>query len=205
MNYDNKKVAGLLFFVGAAQFVLAVVVSEAIYPGYNVGQQIMSDLGDWSLAGNAAAIFDVSIVLLGILTVAGAYFIQRGFQNRLFPSLLVITGILAVIVGVIAENVFLSVHTIVAGFFFWFAAASTIMSYKFEKPPLSYLFVILGAIILLAIVLFSLGNSVNSIFFLDLGIGGMQRFIVYPFLLWLLGLGAYLIGDSSGTTTTGKV
>ena len=198
MNYDNKRTAGLLFVVGAVQFVLAVVISEAIYSGYSVGQQYLSDLGDWSLAGNYAAIFDVSVILYGLFIIAGAYFFQRVFKNRLFTSLLVITGVGSVSAGVVAINMSFSVHGILGLIAFVSAAASAIMSYKFEKSPLSYVSVILGAVTLLALVLLSSG------FYLGLGLGGMQRFIIYPISLWSLGFGAHLIGDSSDTATTSK-
>jgi hypothetical membrane protein len=202
MNYENKRLAGLLFFVGVVQFVLAVVVSEAVYSGYSVGQQVMSDLGDWSLAGNFAAIFDVSVMLLGMFVIVGAYFIQREFKNRLFTSLVVMLGVGCVGVGVVAENIFLPIHLIFALVAFVFGAASAIISYKFEKPPLSYISVILGAVTLSAVVLFNLGYSVDSGFYLGLGLGGMERFIIYPVLLWVLGFGAYLIGNPSDTATT---
>ena len=198
MNYDNKRIAGLLIFVGAVQFVLAVVISEAVYSGYSVGQQYMSDLGDWSKAGNSAAIWDVSVILLGLFVIAGAYFIQRGLKNRLFTSLLVMSGVGWIGVGVFAENIFLPVHSVFALVAMGFGWASVIMSYKFEKSPLSYASVILGALIFLATVLLASG------FYLGLGLGGMQRFIIYPFLLWALGFGAYLIGEASNTALTSK-
>ena len=163
MNYDNKRIAGLLIFVGAVQFVLAIVISEAVYPGYSVGQQYMSDLGDWSLAGNFAAVFDVSIILMGILVIASAFLIQRVFENKLFTSLFTLIGIGGVGVGVVAENIFLPIHSIFALVAMIFGAASAIMSYKFEKSPLSYVSGILGAVMFLAIVLFSLGAYVNSV------------------------------------------
>jgi hypothetical membrane protein len=200
MNYDSKKIAGLLGFVGAIQFVLAVVICEAIYSGYSVGQQAMSDLGNWSLAGNSAAIFDVSLILSGMLTLASAYFIQRGFKNRLFSSLFVIIGIGSIGVGVVAEDISLPVHSVFALFVFVFGAASAIMSYKFEKSPLSYISAILGAVMLAALALFISGPG----FYLGLGLGGMERFIIYPFSLWSLGFGAYLIGESSDKIITSK-
>jgi hypothetical membrane protein len=83
---DNKRVVGLLLVVAVVQYVLAVVISEAVYSGYSVGQQMLSELGDWSLAGNNAAIFNGSALLWGILLVAGAYFIHQVFKNRLFSS-----------------------------------------------------------------------------------------------------------------------
>jgi hypothetical membrane protein len=202
MNYYNKKVAGLLFFVGVVQFVLAIVISEAVYSGYSVGQYV-SDLGDWNLAGNYAAIFNASIILSGMLIIAGAYFIQRGFKNRLFTSLLFIYGIGGVGVGLFAENISLPVHSVFALVAMVSGASSAIMSYKFVKSPLSYVSVILGAVSLLALVLFMLGQG-SSGFYLGLALGGMERFIIYPVLLWMLGFGAYLIGNSSDTTTTSK-
>jgi hypothetical membrane protein len=198
MNYNNKRTAGLVVFVGAVQFVLAIIISEAVYSGYSVGQQYMSDLGNWSLAGNFAAIWNVSAILLGLFVIAGAYFIQRGFKNRLFTSLLVITGVGAVGMGVVAEDISDPVHSIFALFAFVFMAAAAIMSYKFVKSPLSYISVILGAVSLLALVFYFSG------FYLGLGLGGMQRLIIYPLLLWNLGFGAYLIGDSSDTATKTK-
>ena len=128
MNYDDKRIAGLLFFVGAVQYVLAVVISEAVYAGYSVGQQYLSDLGDWSVAGNYAAIFNASAILWGISLIAGAYFIQRVFKNRLFTSLLVMTGVGSVSAGVVAINISFSVHGILGLIAFVSAAASAIMS-----------------------------------------------------------------------------
>jgi hypothetical membrane protein len=203
MNYANKRIAGLLLFVGVVQYVLAVVISEAVYSSYSVGQQALSDLGDWSLAGNSAAIFDVSVILMGVFVIAGAYFIQRGFKNRLFSSLLVVVGVGSIGVGVVAENISLPVHSVFALAVFVFGVASAIMSYKFEKSPLSYISVILGAIVLASLVLFLLGQG-SSGFYLGLGLGGMERFIIYPFLLWSLGFGAYLIGESSDKIITSK-
>jgi hypothetical membrane protein len=203
MNYDNKKIAGFLIFVGVVQLVFAVVISEAIYSGYSVGQQPMSDLGDWSKAGNSAAVFNASVILLGILTIASAYFIQRTFKNGLFTSLLVITGVSSIGVGIVAEDIYLPLHSVFALIVFVLGAAAAIISYKFEKSPLSYVSVILGAVILLAFVLFVLGRG-SSGFYLGLGEGGMERFIIYPLWLSLLGFGAHLIGDSSESATTSK-
>ena len=196
MDYDNKRIAGLLFVVAVVQYVLVIVISEAVYSGYSVGQQMVSELGDWSLAGNNAAIFNASIILYGLLVIAGAYYIQRVFKNRLFASLLAINGIGSLVAGVVALNISFEVHSMFGLIAFVTMVSAAIMSYKFVKSPLSYISIILGAITLSAIVLFMLGQG-NSDFYLGLGVGGMERFIIYPMALWLLGVGAYLIGDSS--------
>ena len=136
---------------------------------------------------------------MGIFIIAGAYFIQRVFKNRLFSSLVVMYGVGEVGVGVVAENIFLPIHGFFALALFLFGAASAIMSYKFVESPLSKVSVILGAVALLSFFLAFLG-AFSSGFYLGLGLGGMERFIVYPIYLWMLGFGAYLIGDSSSTT-----
>ena len=195
MDYDNKRVAGLLFVVAAVQYILLVVISEAVYSGYSV-QQYLSDLGDWSVAGNNAAIFNGSALLWGIFLIAGAYFIQQVFKNRLFTSLLAISGVGAVVSAVVSLNISFEVHGMFGLVAFLFGAAAAIMSYKLLKSPLCFISIILGAVTLLATVLFMLGQG-NSDFYLGLGVGGIERFVVYPLLLWMLGFGAYLIGDSS--------
>ena len=196
MDNNNKKIAGLFFIVAVVQYVLVIVVSEAIYSGYSVEQQMVSELGDWSLAGNNAAIFNTSAILWSLFFIVGTFYIHRVFRNRLFTSLLAICGFGSLVPGFVALNISFEVHGLFALVAFIFAAASAIMSYKFLKSPLSYISVILGVITLSAMGLFMLGQS-NSAFFLGLGLGGIERLALYPILFWMLGFGGYLIGSSS--------
>jgi hypothetical membrane protein len=185
MGYENKKVAGFLLLVGALQFVLGMIISEALYPGYSTSNNYISDLG----VGPSALIFNSSIFLLGILIASGAYFVQRAFNSKLFSILLAITGIGAMGVGIFTED-FGVAHAIFSLITFLFAGISIIVSYKFEKPPLSYLSILLGVMSLVSLVLF--GSGV----YLELGKGGMERMIAYPVLLGAISLGGYFIGDS---------
>jgi hypothetical membrane protein len=185
MKYENKKIAGLLLFVGGVQCVLGVIIAEALYPGYSTSKNWISDLG----VGPSALIFNSSMVLLGVLGMAGTYFIQRAFNSRLFSILMAITSIGAVGVGLFTEDVMV-VHAIFSLITFLFGGVSAILSYKLQKPPLSYLSVLLGALALLAVVLTFSGT------YLGLGVGGMERMIAYPALLWIIGFGAHLIGFS---------
>lgn len=198
MNYDSKKIAGLLGFVAVVQIVLAVFICEALYSDYNVGQQYISDLGNWSLAGNYAAIFNVSMILAGILGIASAYFIQQAFKNRLFTSLLMINTFCNILMGVFAEDISMPMHGISALIGLIFGLGATFMSYKFVKSPLSYAPIILGGVIIVAVVLQASG------FYLGLGLGGIERLEIYPTLLWGLTFDAYLIGEASNTALATK-
>ena len=62
MNYSNGKVAGTLIFVAVTQFVLGVIVSEALYPGYSISDNYLSDLG----VGSSSMIFNSSVFLMGV-------------------------------------------------------------------------------------------------------------------------------------------
>jgi hypothetical membrane protein len=193
MKYDDRKIAGSLLFVGAVLCVLGIIVAEALYTGYSTSENYISDLG----VGPSSLIFNSSLFLLGVLTVSGAYFIQRAFDFRLFSIFAAITGIGAMGVGLFPEDAGV-VHVVFSFITFLFAGLSAIMSYKLQKQPFSYFSVILGVVVLLALVLFASGT------FLGLGKGGMERMIAYPALLWAIGFGGHLISYSSDTSTAKK-
>ncbi len=185
MKYDNKRIAGLLLFVGGVQCVLGIIIAEALYPDYSTSENWISDLG----IGPSALIFNSSVFLLGVFGIIGTYFIQRAFNSRLFSILTAITSIGAIGVGLFTEDVMV-LHAIFSLITFLFGGVSAIWSYRLQKPPLSYLSVLLGALALLAIALTFSGT------YLGLGKGGMERMIAYPVLLWIIGFGAHLIGSS---------
>ena len=192
MKFDNRKLAGALLFVGSVQFLLGLIIAESLYPGYSVSENYISDLG----VGSSALIFNSSVFLLGVTVVAGAYFIQHAFDFRLLSVLLTLTGIGAMGVGLFPETAG-AIHGVVSLIAFLFGGLSAITSYKLLKPPFSYSAVLLGALSLVALVLFGSG------IYLGLGWGGMERMIVYPTLLWAVGFSGHLMsysGDSAKAT-----
>ncbi len=184
MAYDNEKMAGALLFLASVQFLLFLVITEALYPGYSVSQNYISDLG----VGSTALLFNTSVFILGILTLAGTYFVHRVFTFKLFTLFLVLTGIGAMGVGLFPEDAG-AIHGIFAMITFLFGGLSAVVSYKFTKPPLSYFSVILGVMALVALVLFASGT------YLGLGVGGMERMIAHPALLWGVSFGSSLMGS----------
>jgi len=190
----SRKLAGILIFIASLQFVLAMTISEALYPQYSVSANYISDLGEPSKAGSVAYIFNSSIFLLGLLTVISAYLIQRTFDYKIFSTFLVLAGIGAMGVGLFPES-FGILHKVASFITFFFGAISAVVSYKLQKPPLSYLAVVLGLLSLISLVLFGLKIFGLEVY-LGLGVGGMERMIAYPTLLWALGFGGHLIGSS---------
>ncbi|MDH5439574.1 MAG: DUF998 domain-containing protein [Candidatus Bathyarchaeota archaeon] len=135
--------------------------------------------------------------LLGVTSVAGAYVIQWGFASKYFFVLLAVTG-LAIMGGLFPENV-RPMHGVVTPIALTFGGLSAIASYNLQKPPLSYISVLLGALSLALSVLFYpyMGLPRESLTsYLGLGEGTMERLIICPILLWIIGFGSHLIGFS---------
>jgi len=191
MACSSGKVAGALIFIGVTQFVLCLTVSEALYSGYSVSSNYISDLG----VGPSSSIFNSSVFLLGLLLIIGTYFLQRGFKEyKILTLVLILTAIGAMGVGVFTEN-FGTIHRVFSLIAFLFGGLSAVFSvtcsyvhkFKLLKMPFSVIAVILGVVSLGALVLFA--DKMN----LGLGVGGMERMIVYPLLMWGAGFGGYLM------------
>jgi hypothetical membrane protein len=192
MDSNNKMIAGALLFVGGLQFVVAMIVAEAVYPNYSVSGNYISDLGVWSKS--SAAIFNPSIVLLGLAILVGAYFIQHEFRLGAITGLFVLAGLGPIGVGLFPENTFLVsgvpfIHSIAALISFVFGGIAAIACYRITRGPFRYFSVILGVTTLLALVLF----AATGPGYLGIGVGGMERMIVYPNLIWTIGMGANLL------------
>lgn len=197
LKYDDIKLAGALLFVGGVQWFLAILITEGLHPRYASGAYYVSSLG----VGATAFIYNPSLILLGITVVAAAYLIERAHRPRYFFVLLILTGLFTMGVGLFPEDV-RPMHGIVTPFALIFGALSAIGSFKLQKPPLSYLSVLLGALSLIASAVYFtyLGLPRESFTtYLGLGKGTMGRLIIYPILLWEIGYGSYLIGSTDGS------
>jgi hypothetical membrane protein len=198
MSYPRGMVAGVFFFAAVTQFVLCLTISEATYPGYSVSANYISDLG----VGPSAIVFNSSVFILGLLVLIGAYLLTHVSSFRTVSVLLLLMAVGAMGVGVFTKD-FTLVHGAVSSAAFFFAALSAIASFKVLKKPLSLISIILGFFTLAALALFSGGMvtsgsltsniGYDSGFYLGLGPGGMERMVVYPALMWLAGLGGYLV------------
>ena len=198
VDHSDQTVAGALLFVGAVIFIIGLNVAEQLYPGYSVSLNYISDLGatcrgtTCHIVQPSATIFNSSIFLTGVLLISSAYFIRRGFRTRVLPAFLALAGVGAMGVGIFPEYTGYF-HYAAAFIAFAFGGLSAIAAYTIEKPPLRYLSVLLGIVTLTAFVLAISHHD------LGLGPGGMERMIAYPFVLWVLGFGGYLMQSCKET------
>jgi hypothetical membrane protein len=193
MGFGSAKIAGTLLLIGSIQFVLALVIAEAIYSGYSTSANYISDLGVWGRP--SALFFNPSIVLFGSLNLASSYFIKKEFKLGRIAYLFALAAVGTLTVGLFPENTVLVngfpiVHGVAALLTFVVGGVAAIASYKYTKSPFKIFSLILGFFTLLAFALFL---STMGFGYLGIGVGGMERMIVYPTILWILGLGGYLL------------
>jgi hypothetical membrane protein len=190
MRYTREKVAGTLFFVAVTQFIMCLMVAEALYPGYSLSGNYVSDLG----VGPSSIVFNSSVFLLGLLLVIGTYFLRAVLELKTLNRLLFLMAIGAMGVGVLTKD-YTFAHAAVASTAFFFSGLSAIASSKVLQKPLSTISLALGAMTIVALGLFSAGivtggsftdpTAFDSAFYLGLGPGGIERMIIYPSLMWL--------------------
>lgn len=197
-----QKVAGVLLSVAGVVVMMGIITGEALYPApYDTTANTISDLGGTMPSEGgvvlqpSAAIFDATMLVAGTMVVLGAYFVHRTFGRWGTTIPLTLFGIGALGVGVFPGNVPV-VHPIFAMVAFFSGGIAAILSYRVARPPFGYVSAALGAVSLVCVVL--------GLFFLNwsfvaaLGVGGIERWMVYPAVLWLVVFGGYLMGQPEG-------
>ena len=186
---DRPRIAGTLIFAGVAQFMLLLIVAEAIYPGYSVSHNYISDLGNYMLAPSTphALIFNSSIIVLGATLVAGGRLLwSRDVTGRLLSLFVALSGVGAAGVGAFTETSPYHLHQAFSLIVFLFASLASYPASTYDRAR-SPAWGVLGTLGLIALGLFVAG------IYAGLGWGGMERMIVYPNLVWALGFSASLM------------
>lgn len=190
-------IAGALLFLAGAGGFMGIITAESLYPGdYTTGGSMISDLGGTEPPNSivlrpSAAIFNATMIVTGILLIAGCACLYAAQWRKSLTVPLALFGIGAVGVGVFPGNTG-GPHDLFAQLTFISGGVAAILSYGSLAGPLRYIAAALGAIALV-----NLGAYLvlqEAWFVAGLGLGGLERWIAYPVLLWLVGLGGYLMG-----------
>jgi len=177
-----------LIGVGVVQFAVAMAVVQSAYPGYSDLQNYISDLGN-TATSPWHVIFNVSIMLLGVLAFAGILLAWTGFPRGgarvvgLF--LLLVASVAAFLVGVFPENVNPTVHDLVSLMVFLpgglaLAVLSVGMGPKTSWRSLSAVSLALGLVTLVSLAYYVPTQANNTTW--DPGL--IERFITFPILIW---------------------
>lgn len=189
---EYYKIAGIILLIGTLQFLLAVNLAETQFPGYSVAKNTLSDLGGTvPPVEPSTIIFNLSVIIMGILGLAAVYLILKSGGCRLFSSCLAISSIGAIGVGLFPEYTG-GTHLFFALLTFLFGSLAVIFSYRLGlNIPMIIVSMVTGLMSLLIISLFIVSGVTNPLI-AYLGVGGAERFIAYPVLFYLIALGGYL-------------
>ncbi|WP_433628342.1 DUF998 domain-containing protein [Halomicrococcus sp. NG-SE-24] len=186
--------AGFIAFMG-------IITAEVLYPDYSTRQEI-SDLGS-TVPPNpiihqpSATIFNSTMLVTGALVLISAYFVYRALDRRGFPLALAIFGFGAFGVGVFPGNV-TPWHGLFALLTFFSGGITVVLSSRVVSRPFSLHCGLFGGISLLVLIsVFFYGLVIGGPSPLEfLGSGGIERWVAYPLVLWLLAFGGYLLGNA---------
>ena len=194
-----QKTAGALLFLAGSICLMGIITAESFYPaGYSTSASEISDLGSTRPPNSvihqpSAVIFNTTMILIGLMILIAVYFVQKVYKKPLASIPMGLLGLGALGVGIFPGNV-TPWHGLFSLLTFFSGGIAAITSSKIINSPFSFLGVIFGAITLFGI--FSaifLGNPFTPI----LGVGGAERWVAYPIILWLIGFGGYLLGTQS--------
>jgi hypothetical membrane protein len=136
----------------------------------------------------SAIFFNFPVIIFGLFGLMSGLILREEKEWIYIPWLLVISGVGAIMLGVFPETVW-GLHKLGAFMAFIFAAAAAVNAFWVFSGPSRYISVVLGAISFLAMML-----SVTEVF-LGVGPGGMERMVLYPILIWMMGFGAILLSS----------
>ncbi len=194
-RFDPATLAGCLFLIGGIQWFLGMLVAEGWYDGYSSRIDYVSDLG----TGPTAIIYNVSVFIMGALIVAGTVFLYKAQGRRLLSVLLTLSGIGAMGLGIFPANL-QPMHSIFTLMAILFGALAAISSYTHWTKPMSIISVSLGLMALVSAFVFFpyLGLPFGSTeTFLGIAKGSLERWAIYPILIWIICFGSYLMGTAS--------
>ncbi len=193
---QSRHVAGILFFVLSAQFLLFLMIGESMAPGYSMHDNAISDLG---VIQETAAIFTASMVIVGLLNIIGGYLFYQTHQKVGTLALFVLAGIGAIGAGIISLDNPSGLHSLFALAAFLFFNGEAIATAQLVRGPMKAISALAGIIGLTFVVVMLLGDADIVNLFGPIGHGGSERMIVYPALLWMVALGGYLMASPAET------
>lgn len=189
------KIAGGLLLTAGATILLGIITAEALYTAPYTTRMEISDLGATDkgfILHPSSYVFNATMLVAGAMIIIGAWFTHRALHRRAvtIPTGLLGVGVLGV--GIFPGNIH-PWHPLFAFTAFLAGGVAVLLSYKVTPQPLRTIFAVMGTVSLLF--------TVAGVFLAEWGpfgrleLGGVERWMVYPVVLWLVGFGGYLAGS----------
>ena len=197
----DLRIAGVALFSAGALLLMAIITCEALYPRpYSTGGNEISDLGGTRPPAGlvfqpVATLFNSSMVASGLLLLLGAIVLQRASGRWMASTPVIVLGGAVLLVGIFPGNTGLP-HAVSAMVAFWAGGVAAVLASRLAEPPFRTALTLLGVINLASLVSYFLLGDANPMW--ALGVGGAERWVAYPVLLWAMGFGGYLAGSARG-------
>ena len=192
---DKLKLSGALYFIAGSLALMGIITAEAFYPAvYTTFNNEISDLGSTKpptiiIHQPSANIFNITMSMAGSMTLVASISQHIYFKKLLFTIPIVLFSLGLIGVGLFPGNMS-PYHGISALLVFLTGGIAAILSFKIVSAPFQYLGSLFG---LIAIATWFVVVFASNLIVPHIGLGGTERWIVYPIMLWLTGLGGYLL------------
>ena len=200
-------VAGVLYSSAGFVLLMGIITAETKYPVFRhyTTRQEISDLGGTSppqrlVTQPSAMIFDTTMLIAGVLLLAGAFVLWRLYRDRVLTVVSTLFGAGALLVGIFPGNT--TPHPFVALIAFVFSALTAIAAFRVTSAPFRFMSLSVGLLSLVALIATELGD--NSPVVKSIGIGGSERWVVFPMILWLAFFGGHLLAARQRTQPDGR-
>jgi hypothetical membrane protein len=185
----SPRVAGVLLFALAAQFMTVIMLAASMAPGYDVQGGAISDLGT---IPETRLLFNASLLAVGILNVLSGVLLFLRHPSHWILGLFTLAGVGALGAGLFPLDSG-GPHGLFALVAFVAFNLEALAVASIVRGPMRAVSLLAGAVGLVFVVLMGIGDSGNAAAFGPIGHGGTERMIVYPVMLWMLAFGGYVM------------
>jgi hypothetical membrane protein len=192
--------SGTLLFLAGFLLFMGIITSEILYKApYNTHDSYLSELATQAattgaIQQNAATVFNWTLIVTGIMVIIATFLVQKIFKKFISTIPMGLLGIGLLGVGIFPGYV-VPWHLVFALIIFFSGGIAAITSFRIVNAPLRYIFICFGLTTLTFLFL-------NKFMSRELGAGGSERWIFYPIVFWLTGMGTYLLGIKDGHKNT---
>jgi hypothetical membrane protein len=203
----QRSAAGAFLTAAGALTLMGIITAEALYPhDYSTAINEISDLGQRTADGvilqPSGYIFTTAMVLAGLATITAGSLLLRASYGLVVGGVVLLNGVGTLGVGLFPSSDGGLVHVSFAVTSFVAGGLCGIAGSRSQRGALRWASLTLGVIVLLGLLLFGQHDGgITS----GLGVGGAERWIAYPVVLWQVMFGGALMAGSATATAAGHV
>jgi hypothetical membrane protein len=185
--------AGVLLLGAGMAILMGIITAEALYDQvYTTHGNEIRDLGatrppDSVSYQPSSTIFNTLIIVTGAIIIGATLLVRRVYHAK---SVVITMGLLGV--GVLGVGIFPgnrdAIHPLFALLAFVAGGVAAVLSARVQTSPFKYVSIGAGLATLGSLVVGLLGDPTPL--WDELGDGGVERWVAYPVVLWLVALAA---------------